>query len=1028
MWLNKDFTLFIYLTNAMFLVNYVSCAKSKKSSSASSTSNLLDKESQQWSKASCKSTKKDHIMKLRAKKSTDQLMSCLIKALQSSNDAFLWSVLGESFQAFPDKTKAAKTCFKEASKHGGKISKFIQKWHFIGPFGIGKAEVDGDPLEEWGGVKNVSKYRWDKKFVLYSELVAQGEIKWMEISQHTAAEPVAIAPPVNWNELVMSLQSMGITEWQGWALGDFFVNEDDATVLVQCLGVHTVYIDDSVMTGDVYRRDLFWSSVQLSRGIHTLQLRLRSKGSFAFTCNIKLLDTKQTFQVLSPTYLPDLVDGKLFSTFISLPISNLHSSHWLKVTKVSAIKEQSSSVRFSVKLTAQDKAFAIAPGQVRPIKITLEYKNGKEQLFDNGICSDVKLVFKISTNKGPDQKFAINLRCRKGSESFVFTFLDHDASVQHGAAIAPLTACSSGICPVLLTLHGTTVPPQNQADSYKRMENGKWVFGVDHLWLVAPTRHGAHNWEGPGELTAMMALRSFAKFTKDAPWIGPQADEDRVVFAGHSMGGHGAWQLGTHYPDHALALVSAAGWIKKEDYGESNLFFRHDISTSHTSPAVKGILEACTAENDADKHVSNLHGLPIMIRIGAADRTVHPYYTRRMFRLLRQQRTNVTYSEIADKEHWWWDTYKTNDGGVVNDPVIRNFAVSHAQHAAKPSASWRCEGDGECGETDATEKYKQNEITDRNTAGSGKFRLTIYNPVANTGLRGVRIMQQTVPFRQSSVDIHFNSNLVVLTTENVARLCLKEPSVSPVMWHQRSVEIDGAVIGAVESQASQDCVISLCKSDGSIWEPCQDAFFESEFTRGPANIGPARRVAEGPFLIVTGTSSQQKHVTTVLRQFAVYIANLFFLTSDAWAPVVSDAELDEETAEQYNLILVGSPLENSWVEKYHGKVPLQYKDKSLALGGCTFSSPQTGAVFLAPHAGSRLALVISGNSIEGIRDAVHLATPTIPPMTRSPFSNMVPDYVITGPLFRARGPGGYLCSGFWNNRWGYGRETSSCVC
>ena len=75
-----------------------------------------------------------------------------------------------------------------------------------------------------------------------------------------------------------------------------------------------------------------------------------------------------------------------------------------------------------------------------------------------------------------------------------------------------------------------------------------------------------------------------------------------------------------------------------------------------------------------------------MIRIGAADRTVHPYYTRRMFRLLRQQQTNVTYSELAHKEHWWWDTYKTNDGGVVNDPVIRNFAISHAKNAGKPSA------------------------------------------------------------------------------------------------------------------------------------------------------------------------------------------------------------------------------------------------------------------------------------------------------------------------------------------------------
>ena len=45
------------------------------------------------------------------------------------------------------------------------------------------------------------------------------------------------------------------------------------------------------------------------------------------------------------------------------------------------------------------------------------------------------------------------------------------------------------------------------------------------------------------------------------------------------------------------------------------------------------------------------------------------------------------------------------------------------------------EKDGECGDADATEKYKlfPDEITDRNAAGHGKFRLTIYNPVASTG-------------------------------------------------------------------------------------------------------------------------------------------------------------------------------------------------------------------------------------------------------------------------------------------------------
>ena len=68
----------------------------------------------------------------------------------------------------------------------------------------------------------------------------------------------------------------------------------------------------------------------------------------------------------------------------------------------------------------------------------------------------------------------------------------------------------------------------------------------------------------------------------------------------------------------------------------------------------------------------------------------------------------------------------------------------------------------------------------------------------------------------------------------------------------------------------------------------------------------------------------------------MYIANLFLLTSDAWAPVVRDTELDVETADRYNLILLGSPVENTWVERYHGKVPLKYQDKTMTLGRFSF--------------------------------------------------------------------------------------------
>lgn len=48
--------------------------------------------------------------------------------------------------------------------------------------------------------------------------------------------------------------------------------------------------------------------------------------------------------------------------------------------------------------------------------------------------------------------------------------------------------------------------------------------------------------------------------------------------------------------------------------------------------------------------------IPILARIGADDRTVHPFYVRRMYRLMKEIKANITYMEINGKEHWWWDT------------------------------------------------------------------------------------------------------------------------------------------------------------------------------------------------------------------------------------------------------------------------------------------------------------------------------------------------------------------------------------
>ena len=49
-------------------------------------------------------------------------------------------------------------------------------------------------------------------------------------------------------------------------------------------------------------------------------------------------------------------------------------------------------------------------------------------------------------------------------------------------------------------------------------------------------------------------------------------------------------------------------------------------------------------------------------------------------------------------------------------------------------------------------------------------------------------------------------------------------------------------------------MFDLCKEGTKNWKSCEDSGvnFESETQRGPLNLGPARRIAERPFLIVVG--------------------------------------------------------------------------------------------------------------------------------------------------------------------------------
>ncbi|KAK3790655.1 hypothetical protein RRG08_048780 [Elysia crispata] len=970
----------------------------------------------------------------------DDTVLCSLKLLSTSpDDAFIWALIGASYNRRAAKKKAD-FCFKQSAKFIGKHSEFVKEWHFVAPFVIGKTEFDGDPLLFYGGISNASKFRFDTRPApkFFSELMPNGVIGWTRLEQKQTGNVVQIRPSVDWNDLVSSLGSLGITEWQGWAVGDLVVNEESLPLAVQCLGVSRCYVNNTVVVGDLYHRHYFWPSVVLSRGVHPVFVPLRAKvaAGFRFIVSSNL----SQLEVFSPSFLPDLYEGYFpKKVYISVPVCNRMSQKWLKLTKIE-VGKQSQGRPLEAKLIGTTPS--IAPGQTRPVTVQLltpdSNKDSNSKIVDSCNENSIELELKFRTSEGT-QKLNLNLRCRHKGSSFLFTFIDHDGSVQHAAAIEPLGyhPGRQDSCPVVLSLHGTTVSPQNQADSHKKMIDGDFQFGVEGMWLLAPTRHGAHNWEGPGTLTAITALESLQEISRDSVMFKLQADSSKVVFAGHSMGGHGAWHLATHFPDRALGLVSLAGWIKKEEYGDSNLFFRHDISNSFVDPSLKSIMEACVAENDVDKHSSNLRGIPVLARIGGNDRTVHPLYVRRMLRLLKVAEVDVTYSELPGLEHWWWDTKEANDGGCVNDGQIRQFMkqIKDGQNLKSLSTLG---GSDTCSKDDIegckADNHNSQHFKEGVTQGQ-TVTLEVYNPALGEGLKGVIVLQQLVPFRRSFVEINAQGDFASFMTQNVCCLEIKRTDVPNRSFNLHKLEnlvIDGAAFNFQE--LSSPYIFCRNSLTGQNWKHTPDLYLgHSAITsRGPHNYGPARRVAEKPFIIVYGTQSGSS-ASSMLLQHAVYIANQFFATSDTLVPIKEDDSVEEEDLENNNLIIIGGSKENSKAEQFLTLLPnltLGFEEKpKLSLGpGCQYKNPQTGILTLAPHGSKGLALLLMGLSPTGLEDVVKLATPTIPPMARSPFSNLLPDFVITGPDTGLKGPGGFLCAGFWDNSWRFSSNSASCAC
>jgi len=817
-------------------------------------------------------------------------------------------------------------------------------WDILAPFPIGTREKGVDVVEAFGGIRRVH----DAYLSIPSDIVNGGSVSWTRVLPDVKTNSVNVlfnSSVVNWN-LIEGWAGLAGAYLAGWAVGDFNVS-DSGRYLARCSGVSYFSIDNETYNGDPYNSQLMSVVVELAAGPHTFYVPLNGAETVKFACFLDIMNS--SYVSVEDNILPDIVEGDLASPYFSLSMLNTMSNPIEVVVQFAPNQ--------GIQVISQERP-TIYPGQTAPINFQAQLMNGTLACRNPTINFTLLVQIRLS----PFQR-VLSLNCKNFGETFTFTFPDSDLSIQFAAATPPAHPCPNNNhgCPVLLTLHGAGVVANSVfwTQAYRR-QNGTWIL------FPTNRRNFGWDWQGPGLVNAFESLHYLAENLPGVPIsLRSQygADPFRVIYAGHSMGGHGCWTVGTHFPDRALAVVPAAGWISMEMY----IPYVLRIGNSFISPFLKYILEASIAEYDVDYYAGHLVGLPLLVRMGGADDNVPPYHLRRMARIVDQLSANtkaVEISEIPGEGHWF--------DGVVDDDIMQNFFNAH--------------------------------LSDTLPALPEQFVVVTLNPATSEGKGGLRILQLRTPYHEAKISVR-RLNVTEkwsLRTQNVLRFGFYHFPTLP--FPKDGIIVDGDSVPYGLLPEMHYCRTSIVSS----WQLCVDNGTWEYNQRGPRSYGPIPQVLNGPLVIVYGTKGTEAESKILLQQ-SIILANDLYYQARYSVRMVADTDADDNLATDYNVLFAGGPSTNLFASRFANEFPVKFRERTFLIGSHLFDSEATGIVFLSKLGQSRLAVVMEGTDDRGFIKARQL------------FPNksalMLPDYYVAGPEWGWAGDGGLLAAGFWNNNW-----------
>jgi dienelactone hydrolase len=672
------------------------------------------------------------------------------------------------------------------------------------------------------------------------------------------------------------------------------------TMILDATGFYVAWINGEPRGGEKYGADYLRHPVRLAKGRNELLFR-GERGRFKGRLTEPPAEVFFTDKDMT---LPDLIVGDGGQVWAGLRLVNATGERLEGIEIVYRSGGRERSVRLDT---------AVAPLLTQKLAVPLAVDAPSAE---GPVKVEVRARARAGRRTVETPAFPLELKAAAAAAHHSRTFVSAiDRSVQY-FGVVPMAAGdpvrsvqAPGAKPALvLTLHGAGVEGIGQARAYKPKD---WAV------IVAATNRRPYgfDWEDWGRIDALEVLGEARRLFG--------TDPARTYLTGHSMGGHGTWQIGATVPGPWAAIAPSAGWHSFSSYGGGAAF-------KDPSPVEKMLLRA----NDPSETTAlsrNFLNYGVYILHGDQDDNVPVTQARFMRELLGKFHPDFAYYERPGAGHWWGNE-------CVDWPPLFQF-------------------------------LKERERPE--DAGVRRLEFVTADPGISSRMRWIEILAQTKPLEYSKVAIEMDEAGKAFkgTTENVERLAV---DIQPVKASAAAGgDAGGAAAATVARKAGETITIEL---DGSKVEArgvpeTGRVYLERNDNGWAVAAGPARPGQKGPqrsggfkaafghgFILVYGTRGDAAEDARAFGK-AKFDAEMFWVRGNAGIEILPDTAFDPAKDKDRGVIFYGNADTNAaWAKLLSGS-PVEVRNGRARIGEKSYTGGDYAAYFVRPRPGSDVASV-----------------------------------------------------------------------